>query len=125
MDAKICRALPLAIVLALATGTGLAQDKLAGDASRGQSAFEKRCITCHVNSDMGPKYRGLFGRKAATVPGFDYSKALQGSGIVWSEELIDQWLTNPDKLVPGNLMGFRVRDPQERADIIAFLKTRV
>jgi len=125
MDARIRRALPLAFLLAVASGTGLAQDKLAGDASRGKSVFEKRCITCHVNSDMGPKYRGLFGRKAATVSGFDYSKALRESGIVWSEESIDLWLTNPDKLVPGNLMGFRVRSPQERADIIAYLKSHV
>jgi cytochrome c len=74
---------------------------------------------------MGPKYRGLFGRKSGTVPGFDYSTALQEKGLVWSEELLDQWLTNPDKLVPGNLMGFRVRSAQERADIIAYLKSHV
>jgi cytochrome c len=125
MDARIRRALPLAMLLAVAAGMAVAQDKPAGDAARGRSVFDKRCITCHVNSEMGPKYRGLIGRKAGTVAGFDYSKALQESGIVWSEELIDRWLTNPDKLVPGNLMGFRVRDAQERADIVAYLKTRV
>jgi cytochrome c len=125
MDARVCHALPFAVLLAVSAGMAVAQDKPAGDAGRGRSVFEKRCITCHVNSDMGPKYRGLFGRKAGTVAGFDYSKALQESGIVWNEELIDRWLTNPDKLVPGNLMGFRVRDAQERADIIAYLKTRV
>ena len=113
----------VALAASLAT-IAMAQAPLAGDVSRGKSLFDKRCTTCHVNSDMGPKYRGLIGRKAGTVAGFDYSKALQGAGIVWSEELIDRWLTNPDKLVPGNLMGFRVREPQERADIIAYLKTR-
>lgn len=125
MDARISLAVSLAGLMAAAALTATAQDRLVGDVSRGRSAFDKRCTTCHVNSDMGPKYRGLFGRKAGTVAGFDYSKALQDKGIVWNEELIDQWLTNPDKLVPGNLMGFRVRDPQERADIIAYLKTRV
>ncbi len=115
----------LAALVAAVSLPVLAQSPLVGDASRGKGLFDKRCTTCHVNSDMGPKYRGLFGRKAGTVAGFDYSKALQEKGIVWTEELIDQWLTNPDKLVPGNLMGFRVRDPQERADIIAYLKTRV
>lgn len=127
MDARIRIALPLAALVALVTSlatVAVAQAPLAGDVSRGKSLFDKRCTTCHVNSDMGPKYRGLIGRKAGTVAGFDYSKALQGAGIVWSEELIDSWLTNPDKLVPGNLMGFRVREPQERADIIAYLKTR-
>jgi len=126
MNARIRFALPIALFAALsAVAVAVpAQDRPAGDASRGRAAFEKRCITCHVNSDMGPKYRGLFGRKAGTVGGFDYSKALQEKGLVWNEDLIDQWLTNPDKLVPGNLMGFRVRDAQERADIIAYLKTR-
>lgn len=121
MDAKLLVAIPLALLAALAAS---AQDRPQGDVSRGRSIFDKRCTTCHVNTDMGPKYRGLIGRKAGTVPTFDYSQALQKSGIVWSEELIDKWLTNPDKLVPGNLMGFRVRDPQERADVIAYLKTR-
>ena len=125
MDARFRVAIPLAVLVALSAVTVVAQDRPAGDLSRGRSLFEKRCTTCHENSDMGPKYRGLIGRKAGTVAGFDYSKALQEKGIVWSEELIDQWLTNPDKLVPGNLMGFRVRDAQERADIIAYLKTRV
>ncbi len=121
MDAKLLVAIPLALLAALAAW---AQDRPQGDVSRGRSIFDKRCTTCHVNTDMGPKYRGLIGRKAGTVPTFEYSQALQKSGIVWSEELIDQWLTNPDKLVPGNLMGFRVRNPQERADVIAYLKTR-
>ncbi len=121
MDARLFIAIPIAFLAALAAS---AQDRPAGDVSRGRALFDKRCTTCHVNTDMGPKYRGLIGRKAGTVPTFDYSQALQNAGIVWSEELIDKWLTNPDKLVPGNLMGFRVRDPQERADVIAYLKTR-
>jgi cytochrome c len=122
MDARIRSAFSIAALALLSAPAGA--DMPSGDATRGQSLFEKRCTICHVNSDMGPKYRGLIGRRAGTVPGFDYSKALQAKGIVWSEELIDQWLTNPDKLVPGNLMGFRVRSAQERADIIAYLKTR-
>lgn len=121
MDARLFIAIPLAVLAALAA---TAQGRPEGDVSRGRAIFDKRCTTCHVNTDMGPKYRGLIGRKAGTVPTFDYSQALQGAGIVWNEELIDKWLTNPDKLVPGNLMGFRVRDPQERADVIAYLKTR-
>ena len=123
MDARIRLAVSIAL-LALLAAPVMAGDMPPGDVSRGESLFGKRCTICHVNSDMGPKYRGLIGRRAGTVAGFDYSQALQSKGIVWSEELIDQWLTNPDKLVPGNLMGFRVRDAQERADIIAYLKTR-
>ena len=124
MDRKLGFAVSAALVVALSALAVPAQERLAGDVSRGRALFDKRCTTCHVNTDMGPKYRGLIGRKAGTVAGFEYSPALQAAGIVWSEELIDKWLTNPDKLVPGNLMGFRVRDPQERADVIAYLKTR-
>jgi cytochrome c len=115
----------IAALAAAACSAALAQAPLVGDASRGKSLFDKRCTTCHVNTEMGPHYRGLIGRKAGTVPGFDYSRALQEKGVVWSEEALDRWLTNPDAFVPGNLMGFRIRDPQERADIIAYLKTRV
>lgn len=117
----------IAVIAALAAtlaASAFAQAPLVGDASRGEGLFSKRCTICHVNSEMGPKYRGLIGRKAGTVPGFDYSRALQEKGVVWSEETLERWLTNPDAFVPGNLMGFRVRDAQERADIIAYLKTR-
>ena len=117
--------LALAAVLGFAfSAAAFAQAPLAGDAERGSKLFSQRCTTCHVNSEMGPKYRGLIGRKAGTVPGFDYSRALQEKGVVWSEETLERWLSNPDAFVPGNLMGFRIRDPQDRADIIAYLKTR-
>lgn len=115
----------LAALAATVAAPAFAQAPLAGDPERGSKLFSQRCTTCHVNSEMGPKYRGLIGRKAGTVPGFDYSRALQEKGVVWSEETLERWLSNPDAFVPGNLMGFRIRDPQERADIIAYLKTRV
>ena len=74
---------------------------------------------------MGPPYVGIVGRKAGTVPGFDYSDALKASGLSWTEENLDKWLENPDGLVPGNLMGLKIRNPQLRADLVAYLKTRV
>jgi cytochrome c len=73
---------------------------------------------------MGPPYTGLMGRRAGTVKGFEYSDALQKAGIDWSPEALEKWLANPDAFVPGNLMGLRVRNPQDRADLIAYLKTR-
>ena len=39
--------------------------------------------------------------------------------------MLDRWLTDPDQLVPGNLMGLKIRNPQLRADLVAYLKTRV
>ena len=116
--------LPLAAAaLSLAT-IALAQSPLVGDPVRGKSQFDRRCTKCHEDSTMGPPYTGLFGRRAGTVKGFDYSEALQNAKVDWGPATLDKWLTNPDAFVPGNLMGYRVRDPQDRADIIAYLATR-
>ncbi|MGN6516321.1 MAG: c-type cytochrome, partial [Rhizomicrobium sp.] len=71
---------------------------------------------------IGPKHRGVFGRKAGSVADFNYTAALKKSGIVWNEKTLDQWLQGPTKMVPGTAMGFQLRDPQERADVIAYLK---
>ena len=74
---------------------------------------------------MGPSLYGVVGRKAGTVPGFAYSDSLKGSGITWNEKTLDQWITNPNAVVPGNNMGAifsGLADAGERAKIIAFLK---
>jgi cytochrome c len=112
-----------AMALSLVT-VAVAQAPLVGDPARGKSLFDNRCTKCHKDSTMGPPYTGLFGKRAGTVKGFEYSDALQKAGIDWGPETLDKWLANPDAFVPGNLMGLRVRNPQDRADIIAYLKTR-
>jgi cytochrome c len=95
-----------------------------GDAMRGKDVFEKRCTGCHgMEQDReGPRLRGVFGRSAGSVPGYDYSPALQKAHIVWNDETLDKWLTDPDALVPGNNMEFHVARPQERRDLIRFLR---
>ena len=84
-----------------------------------------RCQACHAleRNRTGPKHCGLIGRTAGTAPGFrGYSAALKGSGIVWSAESLDRFLADPLGTVPGTRMGYAgVKDPQERADLIAFL----
>lgn len=95
-----------------------------GDATRGKQLFEKRCAGCHSldKSKEGPRLRDVFGRKAGSVPDFSYSSELKAAHIVWDERSLDQWLTNPDVVVPDNDMAFHVSDPGERADIIQFLR---
>src|SRR5580698_1865136 len=95
------------------------------DADRGKQLFEKRCTGCHsLNQDMeGPRLRGVYGRRAGTVSSFKYSAALHSSTITWDDDSLDKWLTNPDALIADNDMAFRVVKPDERADIIRFLKT--
>jgi len=95
-----------------------------GDAARGRQIYE-RCQGCHSidRNRAGPRHRGLFGRRAGTVPGFEYSDAMRRSGIVWSAATLDRFLAAPLKFVPGTAMGFDgVKDPRERADLIAYLK---
>ncbi len=94
-----------------------------GDPGRGQDAWEDHCTGCHsMDSDRtGPHHRGVIGRKAGSVPGFDYSDALSHAGFVWTTDLVEKWLTNPEALVPGQKMNYRINDPQMRADIASYL----
>jgi cytochrome c len=96
----------------------------AGDANRGQALYEGRCTACHSldANRVGPAHRGVYGRKAGSAPGYAYSPGVKASRIIWNEVSLDKWLTNPQALIPGARMGFRVGVPQERADLIAFLK---
>lgn len=95
-----------------------------GDAARGERLYNSRCIACHSldANRVGPRHRGMFGREAGSVPDYQYSAALVSASLHWSAELLDQWLQNPETLVPGQRMNFRVPSAEDRADIIAFLK---
>jgi cytochrome c len=109
-----------AVTVALTTSYGAARE---GDAEKGKALYDSRCTSCHSldHSRIGPAHRGVFRRHVAQVAGFDYSPALRRSPIVWNAKSLDLWLTNPEKLIPGQKMGYSVSDPQDRADIIAFL----
>jgi cytochrome c len=87
--------------------------------------YESRCIGCHSldSNRTGPAHRGVFGRLAAVVPGYDYSPALKASGLIWTKENLDLWLTDPEKLVPGQKMGYSVTDARDRSDLVAYLKS--
>jgi cytochrome c len=94
-----------------------------GDAAHGQALYQG-CQACHSidDNDLGPRHRGVVGRRAGSVDDYSYSAALKNSGLTWDEATLDRWLTNPSALVPGTKMFFKIDDPQTRADIIAYLK---
>ncbi len=95
-----------------------------GDPAAGEQIY-KRCQGCHSidRNRVGPMHLGLFGRKAGSVEGFNYSKAMRESGIVWDEATLDKFLENPRGTVPGTKMTYAgVKDAQERADLIAYLR---
>lgn len=96
-----------------------------GNVARGQTLY-KGCADCHsINENaVGPMHKGVVGRKAGSVPGYDYSPDLKNSGIVWTEENLDKWLAGPQAMVAETKMFFDVPDAQDRADIIAYLKEK-
>jgi cytochrome c len=107
----------------------------AGDPAKGEAAFKAKCAICHqaganAQNGVGPELTGIVGRKAATAPGYaTYSagmKKLGEGGHVWTEEHIDQWISNPKAMIPDSMMALAfpgVPDANERADIIAYLKS--
>ncbi len=94
------------------------------DAEKGKEAFQRRCGGCHsLDKNMeGPRLRGVYGRQSGTAPGFQYSESLKNAKIAWNDETLDKWLTDTEALAPDNDMTFRVANPDERRDIIAYLK---
>lgn len=101
-----------------------AEGAINGNSEIGKQLFEKRCTGCHSldKNKEGPRLRGVYGRKAGTVADFSYSDELKASQIMWDEQSLDRWLINPDAMVSNSDMAFHVSDPQERADIIQFLR---
>ena len=114
----------VATLLALC-GAAASPARAGGDAANGQALYEARCAGCHSVDDnrIGPAHRGVFGRKAGTREGFDYSAALKRSAIVWNEKTLDAWLAEPEKLIPGQAMNVQVSDAKAREDIVAFLRS--
>ena len=90
----------------------------------GRELFEKRCGGCHaIDRDKeGPRLGGVLGRPSASIDSFQYSEALRKARIAWTEETLEKWLADPEKLVPGNDMAFHVEKAEERRAIIEFLK---
>jgi cytochrome c len=97
----------------------------AADAVHGEAIYNSRCIACHSPdaNRVGPKHRGVIGRKAGSLPDFNYSKALKSSAVVWDERTLDKWLADPQDFIPGQRMNFKVANPADRADLIAYLRT--
>lgn len=112
------------VILPRSSAVALAGQADTGDAKRGQELFQRRCTSCHnLDSEKeGPRLRGVFGRKVATVPSFNYSDALKNARLVWDADSLDKWLTDTDKFIPDNDMNLSLKKPDERADIIAYLK---
>lgn len=101
----------------------------APDAALGQTTFKQKCSACHSDvkskNGVGPSLFGVYGRAAATAPGYTYSKALKAAGLTWTADKLTAWLDKPTAVVPGTKMTFAPPlKPEEKANLIAYLKTK-
>jgi cytochrome c len=98
----------------------------AQDPEAGKKVFNK-CAPCHsigpgAKNKVGPNLNGLFGRKAGTEAGFNYSEAMKKAGWVWDEAKFKEYIADPKKVVPGNKMLFPgLKDELDRDDIAAYI----
>ena len=96
------------------------------DYNRGRRTF-KLCQSCHTLQEggqnlVGPNLYGMFGRQIGAVEGYSYSRAVQDSEIIWTPELLAEWLESPRNFLPGNRMSFAgVRRPDDRTAVIAYI----
>ena len=111
-----------------AAAAGVTLASLTGDAAKGEKVFGQ-CKTCHVAEKgvnrVGPSLWGVVGRSAGSIEGFKYSPANKNSGLTWSEAQLFTYLEAPQKVIKGTYMAFAgLKNPQDRADVIAYLKTK-
>ena len=118
----VTAAIALAFAAALGGGTAFAE----GDAAKGAKVF-KKCKTCHSfdpgKKKIGPHLKGIVGRKAGSVEGYKYSKAITAADIVWDEASLDAFFKKPKAFVKGTKMTFGgLKKESQRQDLIADLK---
>lgn len=96
-----------------------------GNAQRGQALYVQQCTACHAvdSNNVGPSHRGVFNRRAGSLVGYNYSDELAASKVIWTAKTLDDWLTDPEKVIPGQRMGFTVKNKKHRADLVAYLAT--
>lgn len=111
-----------AVLIAISTGAGLAQD-----VERGATVF-KQCQVCHsigpgAKNKIGPELNGLDGRAAGVVPNFSYSSANKISGLIWNEANFKEYVKYPRVIVPGTKMIFPgLKSEQQVNDLWAYVK---
>ncbi len=125
--------LTLAAVLAVPATVGFAQSRpqwslLEAEQVAGKHLFEVHCAACHGErpgrSVLAPSLRGVVGRPAASLAGFQYSEALKKSGLTWTADNLRKWIADNAHVVPGTLMPHvSISDPAETIYLVAYLET--
>ncbi len=115
-----------AIVAGIVAGACLFGSGAARAEERGEAVFKRNCSICHSldsgKNRVGPSLAGVVGRPAGSAPQFHYSVANSASGIVWTEDKLDDYLADPQRMVPGTLMVFPgLKNSDDRQALIKFL----
>ncbi|MES2492740.1 MAG: c-type cytochrome [Pseudomonadota bacterium] len=117
---------------ALALGVAVAaapSAALAGDAKAGQSVYKAKCAMCHGDTakspaGLGPRLFGVMGRKAGSLPAYNYSPAMKASGLTWNPETMKRYLAAPQSVVRGNKMPMApMASAPDRDNVTAYLAT--
>ncbi len=117
-----------AVEVVVEEGPSFAEMLAGASADKGARQWAK-CRACHtIDKDgangQGPNLYGIVGRTVAALDSFRYSGALEALGTsVWTYEMVDEWLQNPQAMAKGSKMVLAVRKPDQRADLIAYLAT--
>jgi cytochrome c len=93
----------------------------------GAVLFKQQCALCHTTnaSDsprLGPTLFNIVGREAGTAEGFRYSPGFAGAKFKWDEQKLEQWLTDPQVMIPGAIMPYKQAKPELRTAIVSYLK---
>lgn len=112
-----------ALAISMAAPALLQAQALVPDMQRGQQLVESRCFACHSldANRAGPALRGVVGRKAGKAEGYFFSEAMAAATHTWTVAGLKAWLTNPEKVVPGQEMNYYLTEAQDREDVVAYL----
>ncbi|KIT17155.1 c-type cytochrome [Jannaschia aquimarina] len=117
----------LALLLPLAAASPATAQEAGGDPIAGEALWP-RCAACHAldeaRNGAGPHLVGLVGRPIGGADGFAYTPALAESDLVWNEETLAAYLLAPRDILPGTRKAGVLTDPQDIADVVAFLAER-
>lgn len=124
MSGRFVRVAAAALLLIAISGAAVA----AGDPAAGKAVFQSTCSICHSvqpgQNKIGPTLFGVVGRKTGTVAGYTYSPQNQAANLTWDPATLDTYLQAPRTVIPGTKMTYAgLKDPQKRADLIAYLGT--
>lgn len=114
------------LTLLLSAASSLAQQPASDDAAK--QAFNNSCRTCHSvkegDNRLGPNLNKIVGRKAGSLPNYNYSSSMKEAGFVWDQDKLTRFMVKPDEVVSGNKMQpYGGVSADEAAKVIAYLQS--